>query len=196
MPEPLSIGQLKAARLNALRNSNELLNEASILFDHHCWARVAFFAQAVAEEIGKYIMVTSALVEVIANPDAFNWKKFWRRYLSHTRKSQEMIVFEDMLLAETDVLPTYLKDMQKIVSDLEMARQVSPYSGRMGQDFYCPSELFTEKMANNALTWAGGRTRLINELENNLLSKLERMSIETLRERLLAFRDKFGDPFK
>jgi AbiV family abortive infection protein len=193
MPEPLSIDQLKVGRLKALQNADELLNEAFILFDNRCWARVVFLSQIVAEEIGKYIMVTSALADTIVNSESFSWRKFWHRYLSHTAKSQNTQVFEDFVLTDIDSYPAYFKKIRGIVSGLEKGRQISLYSDYIENNFYSPSELFTEKMATDALARARGRMRLISEFESNSLFKLDGMTAESIRERISAFRDKFRD---
>lgn len=193
MPEPLGIDQLKAARLKALQNAEELINEASILFNNGCWARVVFLSQVGAEEIGKYIMLTSALVEVIVNPVSFSWKKFWRRYLSHTAKSQNILLFEDIMLTNIDNFPAYFKEQRRIVSDLEKGRQISLYSDYIENNFYSPTELFSGKIATDALRWAKNRLRLIKELENKSIFRLDEMTKEEVREYILTIREKFKE---
>jgi len=193
MPEPLSIDQLKSGRLKALQNAKELLKEASILFDNACWARAAFLSQIVTEELGKYLILTSALIEVIVKPKSFSWKKFWRRYLSHKEKSKLISVFEDIALNNIEDFSEYFKELPTISSSLEWGRKKSLYSDYVKNAFYSPTELFTENIATDSLNRAKECMRLIKEFENNSLFRMEGMTTEEFREYTLAFQEKFKE---
>jgi AbiV family abortive infection protein len=191
MRKALSIDQLKTGRLKPLQNAQELLKEASILFDNGCWARTVFLSQIVGEEIGKYMMLTSALVKVIIRPESFNWDKFWHRYLSHKAKTQNIFVFEDIVHKKNKNVLTYFTKLPRVLSRLERLKQTSLYSDCIGNNFYSPTNLFTKEMATEALNLAKGRMKLFNELERKSLFFVEEMTTEAFRERILAFRNKF-----
>jgi AbiV family abortive infection protein len=187
----LSADQLKAGRLKALQNAKELLRESTLLFDNGFWARSVFLSTVVGEELGKYVMLIGAVAEVVVLKDSFDWKKFWRRYLSHTKKNQIILMLEDFMLSEVDDLTSYFKGLPGLAYDVELGRQLALYSNIIGDGFHSPSELFVEQMAANALTWARGRVKLIQDSEEKVFAKIDTMASEELQERLLSFNAKF-----
>lgn len=191
MPKSLSIDQLKAGRLKALQNATELLNESSLLFANGYWARSVFLSIVVGEELGKHVMLISALVEVIMNPATYSWKKFWRRYSSHAVKNKNILILEDFALTEVGDLPAYFKELPNVAFEIEKGRQTALYSDCIEDVFHSPTDLFTERMATNALAWAKGRVDLIREFENRSLFRIETMTTAELSVHVSALRDKF-----
>jgi len=184
MPSTLTIEQLKEGRLKALQNAESLIREASILLDNDYRARALFLSQVSGEELAKYVILTSALVEVALNPDSFNWRKFWRRYLSHKEKCRTILALEDLMLTEIDDFPAYLRNLPEIVSDLETGRQAALYSDYIDNHFFAPTDLFSAKMAEDAIRWARGRFGLLSEIERRYLIKIDGMTQKQLREGL------------
>lgn len=190
MRRALSRDQLKTGRLRALQNAEELLAESNLLFNNDCWARAIYLSHTVAEEIGKYILLTSALIHVIGKSKSFAWQEFWRRYLSHTEKSKHTISFQVFIKALPRDIPGYPKGVDWIVSALEFVRKMSLYSGFYKDNFYCPTELLTKEEAANALEWAGNHVRWIREIERSVWPRWEAMDAEAFRSKITVALDK------
>jgi len=56
--------QLRQAARNAVNNARDLLRDAEILVKHKRWPRSIFLTQIASEEIGKHVMLVSALVKL------------------------------------------------------------------------------------------------------------------------------------
>jgi AbiV family abortive infection protein len=80
----LDLEQLKLGRLVVLKNAEELVVEAEILYENKRWARSFFLSQAASEELGKYMMVVSAIAFVVGG--GMNWELFWKRFRNHRAK--------------------------------------------------------------------------------------------------------------
>jgi AbiV family abortive infection protein len=189
--KPLSIEQLKIARRKSLQNAGELINDAEILFKSKSWARTLFISQIAGEEIGKYLILTSAFVSLVAG-DNVNWKKFWQRITSHQEKLQMATYLEDILLGQDfpKKLVEYFEKLKEETKNLERFKQYALYCDFTTESPCCPSDLISKDIALNALKWAKGRYKLFAKIE----SELKRHSIpnKISKEGIQAFRKKYG----
>lgn len=180
----LTLKQLKGARLKTLRNAEDLIKEAEILYKNGRFPRIIFLCQIAGEEIGKYFIIGSFIVDFIHKGD-INWKKFWKRFLSHHEKLETLAFLENILLGmePPKKYGEYLKKMHQEICLLEQLKQKSIYTDFTNEKFYYPAEVITKKMASDCLRWAHGRLKLIKAFEkelglDNIINKIKRKDIE------------------
>jgi AbiV family abortive infection protein len=186
----LTLDQAKSARRKALQNARELVEEAELLLDHKRWARALFLCQIAGEEIGKYILLNSVVVCMIAG-DVINWTRLWKRLTSHQEKLELVTFVEDMFLERPlpDQSEKYKEELEAEVRVLEQGKQKSLYCDFTGEMPHLPSEVIGEDMARNALKWAKGRIQMFSQMEEEwekagILEKISKADI-------VRFRDKF-----
>lgn len=189
--KPLSLDQLKIARQKALTNARELVEEAKLLFEKEHWARALFLSQIAGEEIGKYILLSSTAVNLIAG-DEIQWSKFWKRLTSHREKQTMITYIEDILLDQpfSDDLSHYFKELEKQVNDMEVFKQKSLYCDFTLDFPHSPSDVVTKEIAENALKWSNGRLELFSGIEEKLKSDnaFEKISGDFIQK----FRERYG----
>lgn len=180
----LSIAQLKTARQKALKNAEDLVKDAEVLFEFASYPRVLFLSHIAGEEIGKYIILTSTFVMLVAGK-TINWRKFWKRITSHKVKLELITYMEDIYLDQPfpDSLKEYFKDLRKQVKDLDRFKQKSLYCDFTEEIPHCPSDLIGKNFAKNALVWAKGRLGLFTGIEKEIqkvkiLDKITEKSIQ------------------
>jgi AbiV family abortive infection protein len=64
MTRTFTTEQLEQARTKALANAERLVSDAALLLKNKRWPAALYFCQIAGEEIGKYLMVLSALVQI------------------------------------------------------------------------------------------------------------------------------------
>ena len=168
----LSIKQIKLSRVKALQNANELIEDAEILFKEERWPRVLFLCQISGEEIGKYVMLSSLLVQQISEKE-IDWKRIWKRLTSHTEKYELATFMENVFLGKN--LPTDMKailEYNRMLKDeskeLDRFKQNSLYCDFTGESTHCPSDIIGREIAESALKWAKGRINVFDILEESL----------------------------
>ena len=168
----LSIEQIKNSRVKALQNANELIEDADILFKGERWPRVLFLCQISGEEIGKYIMLSSLLVQQISEKE-IDWKRIWKRLTSHTEKYELATYMENIYLgkdqsADRNAFWEYNKMLKDESKDLDRFKQNSLYADFTGENTHCPSDIIGKEIAESALKWAKGRINIFNILEEGI----------------------------
>ena len=133
--DDVDLEELKRGRLAALRNAEELVREAEILYDNGAWARSCFLSLAAAEELGKYIMMTSAVA--LALGGAINWKTFWRRFRNHKSKLGNILIHEHSLRSDFKFSEYFKKVPEEKQVNVNM-RMICLYSDFDGSEFYKP----------------------------------------------------------
>jgi AbiV family abortive infection protein len=178
----LSRGQLVELAKKSISNANALVTEAELLFQAKHWARTAFLCHTAGEEFGKSIVCMSATMDVARG--VIDWKKFWKRFLNHHAKAKAIDVFETMILGDPDPLEDYFAKLDENTAALFEGRNLALYTAAADDGtVWEPSEGIPENMATDALKWAKGRSRLVEDAIVPLLnSKVMRASDAELRK--------------
>lgn len=159
----LSLAQLDDGRKKALFNANELLNDARVLLNNGRWARALFLSQIAAEELGKYVIIISAAVNLTRarrlgkdfDSKKF-WRDFWKRYRFHRAKMSLLVHLEHFFSEEK--AHEYLKKIPEEAHLSEYVKMASLYSDFHEDAFCSPNELITEALSR--LTVEVGKKRL------------------------------------
>ncbi|KIU46022.1 MULTISPECIES: AbiV family abortive infection protein [Bradyrhizobium] len=83
--QALSIAEISAAMESCLANSQELLEEATLLVKAGHTARAFFLYYTASEELAKFF-IFEAVGKRIALGNPPNWRRFWQRLRSHDSK--------------------------------------------------------------------------------------------------------------
>lgn len=156
----LSKEQLIQGGEAAIENAAALVAEAELLHENCKWARTVFLCQIAGEELGKYVLIGSALLE-LAVTTKLDWRRFWKRYLSHKSKLKLITYAEDIFLGQS-CLDGYHESVRRMVDVLETGKQMALYSDFADGRFYVPSNIVRESIATDALIWAQGRLQYAN----------------------------------
>lgn len=162
----LTKDQLTEARVKALRNARELLEDAKILFRTKRWPRAFFLSRIAEEEMGKYWFLVAATVEATANK--IDWKKFWKDYRNHEFKARRAVHLE-MFGLPPFPRATELAKVDKLVSQIEKDRKSSLYSDISNNRFVSPDEVIGENLASQMLNIAEDRLELYELVEAKTL---------------------------
>lgn len=184
----LSLPQLANGRLKALKNAEDLLADAKILYDSGRWARTLFLARIAIEELGKYVMIVSAVVEYLRG--RVNWIKFWKRFTSHREKTGNVLTL-DMLLGPTELTSASTEKLEAIGKKMSEEKLASLYLDFKTDAFVCPLEAVTETAARHAIEEAEAVLSVFQFNERVVFSKgnIEEIS----RERWAAIEAKLVD---
>jgi len=176
----LDVEKLKAGRLAALRNAEELVREAEILYENGAWSRSCFLSYTAGEDLGKYLMMTSAVS--LALGGAISWKSFWRRFRNHQSKIGNMLVWES--LRQAGKLSEYREKGKEEKEQNAAVRTLYLYSDFDGSDFYHPSEVIGEEHARVILALAKQRLSEQQEIERRVYAEgyLDTLTPEKVRE--------------
>lgn len=79
-----SIKLVSESSISSVDNAKNLVKEADLLFQNHCYARAYFLSQIAIEELGK----TSMLIASVQYPNELKefWKLFWKKFRDHDYK--------------------------------------------------------------------------------------------------------------
>lgn len=186
--------QLEEGRRKALENARELVDEAGLLHTNAHWPRVVFLCHIAAEELGKYIMLMSAFVELTVDPHDFDWNRFWKRFTSHSRKFTSLCLWEETHLGADEIVMSpesgedYFENLAKAVTMLDTGKQKSLYADVMDGSFRSPNDLFGEEIAFKALRLARKRVDLISSFEERNSYKFPLIT----RESVVKWRSEVG----
>ncbi len=188
--EALTREQLKEGRLKALANARDLVDEAQLLHADARWPRVVFLCHIAAEELGKYIMLMSAFVELTVDPRQFDWNRFWKRFNSHHQKFTLLTFWEDLYLTRTGdkSLSQSLEDLAAATRELNTGKQKSLYADLTEGSFRAPRDLMGQKIASMALGLAQKRADLISSFEERNSYKFPLIT----RESVVKWRSEVG----
>lgn len=184
----IDIEQLKLGRLAALENAVELVQDAEVLYNAGRWSRSLFLSQIATEELGKYMMIVSAVANVTAG--TMDWTAFWQRFRNHKAKFGNVLHLE--YLVERDVpAAKYLKKLPSEKKQNDLVKMLSLYSDFDGTAFYRPSELINQEVARVVLEVTKQRFEFQQAFERDLLEGGRRLD-SLSREKVLEFRRRLG----
>ena len=139
----LSLEQLILARNKIIENAKALYEEAMLLYENSKFARTYFLLCIANEELGKSLIVTSAIVDLIA--EKIDWHKFWKRLRNHKDKTR-MIEHAENIFVSSDENFTAPENIQKLIPVLEELKMASLYSDMFQNNFFEPNELVPQFM--------------------------------------------------
>ena len=169
----LSLKQLVCARLKILENASDLIRDADCLFEEGRWARSAFLSHIAIEELGKYLMIMGAIVNHISKQ--IDWKKFWKRFVSHRSKTQNIFFF-DAALSPPEEDEEILRDFEKAESDsakFQKEKLSSLYVDFRNDQFILPMDVVNEDTAKRAIENAKAVLDFFQNGENLVFSKVD-----------------------
>ena len=184
----LTLEQLILARNKIMKNAKELYEDATILYENGRFARAYFLLGIANEELGKYLLVTSATVDLVAGN--IDWKRFWKAIRAHKEKAGIVEYTENMLMyTEEDCFsPLEIKETVSIFDELKMA---SLYSDMFENNFFLPDEIVQKSLAESYQKLTKSRINLIESIN---------ISDETIRnfkkEAVLEYRKMIKNAFE
>jgi AbiV family abortive infection protein len=189
----LNLAQLDEGRKKALSNSVDLVNDAKVLQRKNRWARALFLSQLAAEELGKYVIIVSAAVNLTRAEQSeanINWERFWgdfwKRYKLHHAK-MSLIIHVEYFLSDSKA-HEYLKKISKEAYTAEGVKMAALYS-----DFYdkfrSPKELITKRVSSLAVRLAERRVSWLKSYDKEVIGKngllrLTKMDLKQMDEKL------------
>ena len=182
----LTRDQLNQARLKALRNTKELLQDAKLLVISKRWPRVVFLCRTAEEEMGKYWFLVGATIVSIAGK--IDWKGVWRTFRNHRDKTLGILHLELWGFKGTQLIRELL-EIEKRAKALERIRTSALYSDFSTKVFVSPDEVIGEDLAARVLKAAMDRFELIKLIEEKalrsgaVLSSLTKEAVEELLRR-------------
>lgn len=90
--DSLTLEQLIVAHNKIKANAASLYNEAQLLFENEMYARSYFLLCIASEELGKSIIVISAIVDLMA--EEINWRSFWKKLRNHKQDGNNRILWK------------------------------------------------------------------------------------------------------
>ena len=93
----LTLEQLISARNKIIENAKALYEEATLLYENSKFARAYFLLCIANEELGKSLIVTSAVVGLIT--EKIDWHRFWKRLRNHKDKTKMIEHAENILIS-------------------------------------------------------------------------------------------------
>lgn len=144
----LSREQLITARDKVIENAKNLFEEAQLLYTNERLSRAYFLFCICNEELGKSVMITSAIVELVN--ESIDWKKFWRRLRNHKDKTGTIEHLENIFIS-SDANFTEPNDIKKIIPELEEFKMASLYSDMFQNDFFVPDEIIPRYIVDSLL---------------------------------------------
>jgi AbiV family abortive infection protein len=173
----------------AISNAKALITEAELLYSNKHWARTVFLCHTAGEELGKSIECMSATMDL--SRGVIDWKKFWKRFLSHSAKTKTIDAFETMMVGDPEPFGVYLKNLNQKANVLFQGRNATLYSAMMtNRTIFEPSDIVTEQMAEDSLSWGKARLRLaldvVLPLLDGIVAKYSDEEIKMIYNNLLA----------
>lgn len=167
-PVRLTLEQIEAGCKSALKNAEELVEDALVLLDAGRWARCYFLSEIATEELGKYAMLVGAGIllrttDLLDSDEA--WKRLWDGLSNHRRKFWAITAVEDLKLGAdlTD------GDRRRIEAGEENAVKMQAlYSDLYGDEFLRPSEIVAEPEAATVLALVADRLEEQKDFERRL----------------------------
>lgn len=145
---PLTRDQFIDGFDKTLKNAEDLLNEAQILYDANKPARAWFLLCICNEELGKALMITNALADYVAG--TINWRMFWNDFRSHKAKSWRVEHMKNLFVysEQSIVSPGVVNEMVTAIDEIKKA---SLYVDVFDDEFLDPSELIDAETVEAAL---------------------------------------------
>jgi AbiV family abortive infection protein len=168
--QTLSVSQINEGRKKALNNAEELFGEAKILLNRGRSARALFLALIAIEELGKYIMLISAAVNIVNN--TINWKVFWKRYRDH--KSKTSLYLHTEYLFSTIKPSEYLwelKKQSKLQESVKLMSLYSDFASNHDNSFFKPSEAIDMRTADLTIKVLKQHLDNIRDYDRNIIGE-------------------------
>lgn len=143
----LSVNELHTLRLAIFDNAEKLHNEAKLLHEHKMFSRAYLLAHFCFEELGKIPIIVGAIGKLIKG-ESVDWKKFKKRFYSHTEKiaSQNHHYYtfwlDIDLLRATDL--KWLNNAQEKVAKSFELKNLATYVDVVGKKFLVPQGQISE----------------------------------------------------
>lgn len=150
----LSREQLITARNKIVENAKNLLCEAQLLYNNQRYSRTYFLLCICNEELGKSVIITSAIVELVKG--SINWKRFWRHLRNHKDKTGTIEHMENIFISSDENF-TDPNNIQKILPHLEEIKMASLYSDMFQNDFFDPDEIIPCELVESFLKLTSNR---------------------------------------
>lgn len=178
--------QMIVARDKIVNNAKSLYEEANILYEHEKYARAFFLLCIANEELGKSVMVTSGVINLLG--DNIDWKKFWKRIRNHEDKIG-MIEHMENIFVSSDENFTDPQKIQDLLPTINEVKMMSLYSDMIQVDFYEPCEVVSKSMAEGFLKLTKNRIDFVTSIgvSDDTLRSIEKESAKEHIERLKGF---------
>ncbi|MFB0919345.1 MAG: AbiV family abortive infection protein [Oscillospiraceae bacterium] len=184
--------QFITARNKTLLNANNLIIESKLLFENGMIARAYFLASIACEEIGKYLLISSAAIDYVRG--TLNWKNFWKRIRNHKAKNQTIELFENIFVSNDENF-TNPELIKALINDMDELKMANLYSDMFQYDFYEPNEIADKSMTANLIALAENRLKFIEIFpisEKYLLTITKEQIEEADREMKQYIKNKYG----
>ena len=184
----LTLDQLLCSREKIILNAKDLYEEALLLYDRKKYARSYFLLCIANEELGKMLIVTSAMIDLIEQ--TINWSKFWKQLRNHKFKTETIEQLENFFVNNEKHYQSPIK-IAKMIPNLEELKMMSLYSDMYQVDFFTPSEIIDTKLVYHYLSLTKNRIDYFT-IDLNLDSAIKKVK----KEDILAFKEKFFNTAK
>lgn len=194
----LTVEQLSEGRLKAIQNARSLIEDAECLLESNRWSSAAFLAHIAIEELGKYLMLVGAIGGVLDG--SISWSIFWKRFLSHAQKTQNIFDF-DAILSPSESPDEIGEDFEKATADSQKYQQQklsALYVDFEKDAFVEPAKKVDENIAKGAVAGARSVLSFFEMGEREIFSKGDITSITPEKFRkvkedfLMRSKDVFG----
>lgn len=180
----LNIKTLKLGIIKNLRNSQELIDEAEILFKNKKYARTYFLSHIAIEESSKCTMLLKIIAFYIWEEE-IDIKNVKKRYSNHKEKIKNFELLK-ILVDEKDYCSI---DLDKQIKILNNSKNESLYVNWSNEnEFILPSEIFDKKDAKEKLDSALNYVKLFTSILINLIQNDEEVykSLKTSKSNKIA----------
>lgn len=161
----LDLNTLKIGIIKNLRNSQELIDEAEILFNNEKYARTYLLSHIAIEESSKCAMLLKLIAFNIWEEE-IDIKNVRKRYSSHKEKIKNF----ELLKTLTDKKDYDLVDLDKEINILNTSKNDSLYvSWSNENEFVLPSEVYDKKNAEEKLNVALNYVKLFTSISIKLM---------------------------
>lgn len=181
--DSLTLEQLIVAHNKIKANAASLYNEAQLLFENEMYARSYFLLCIASEELGKSIIVISAIVDLMA--EEINWRSFWKKLRNHKDKTGTIESFENAVVSSDDNFTPW-RTVAEQISDFEEIKMASLYADIFQVDFFTPNEIISAEMTKAMLELVKHRLEFINSISpsDDTIRAVKKEDIRLYREKL------------
>ena len=146
----LDLEVLKLGIAKNLRNAQELIDEAEILFERQKFARTYLLSHISIEESSKCAMLLKIIAFIIWEEE-IDLKNVRKRYSNHKEKIKNF----ELLRLITDKLNYSQQDFNRLIEETNTSKNDSLYVSWSNENkFISPSEKFTKEKAEEKLNSA------------------------------------------
>lgn len=180
---PLTAEQLIGAHKKIVNNAKSLYQESQLLFQNAMFARSYYLLCIANEELGKSIMVISALVDLIAG--GIDWNTFWKKFRNHKSKTGTIEFMENAFVSSDENL-TPFQDLKKQIPLLEEIKMSSLYADMFQDCFFNPNEVITPQIVKEFTKLTSHRIEFIDAIypRDEVLHTITKEDILSYRTKL------------